>query len=271
MVELPFRLSRGFKERGGGLPMHTHDDAQLTFAASGMVQVHTRDGRWLVPPQLAVWIPAGVAHRVEVLSDAELWMVHFVPEVARAWSPATSLDRTFALRVTPLLRSLLDAAFARETPSAKTELVVRLMLHELTETADAPTFLPMPTSEIGKRIAEFAFADPKNRLSISELASRAATSVRSASRLFPMETGLTFKAWRQRARIIQAMDWLARGGTIVRVASAFGFSSTAAFSSAFRQVTGVTPTTFLALPGTRRSPSKTDDAMPSLQYPERTH
>ncbi|WP_037088367.1 AraC family transcriptional regulator [Neorhizobium vignae] len=255
-MELPFRLSRGFKGRGGGLPMHTHEDAQLTFAASGMVQVHTSDGRWLVPPQLAVWIPAGIAHRVEVLNDAELWMVRVDPGAARTWSPATHLDRTFALRVTPLLRSLLDAAFAKDIRSDKAELMVRLMLYELIETADAPTFLPMPTSEIGKRLAEFAFADLKNQLSIGELASRAATSVRTASRLFPMETGLTFKSWRQRARIIQAMDRLSRGVAIIRTSSDLGFSSTAAFSSAFRQVTGVTPTIFLALPTSPQAPSK---------------
>ena len=29
--------------------MHAHGDAQLTFAASGIVQVHTGEGRWLVP------------------------------------------------------------------------------------------------------------------------------------------------------------------------------------------------------------------------------
>ena len=86
-------------------------------------------------------------------------------------------------------------------------------------------------------------------LLLHELSVRAATSVRSVSRLFPKETGLTFKAWRQRARIVQAMDSLARGTPIVRVSTEFGFSSTAAFSSAFRQVTAMTPTQFLGPAG----------------------
>ena len=30
--------------------MHAHDEAQLTFAVSGMMQVQTAAGRWLVPP-----------------------------------------------------------------------------------------------------------------------------------------------------------------------------------------------------------------------------
>lgn len=241
-----FTMRRGCKQRGMGMPTHSHEEAQLTFAASGMVQVHTEAGRWLVPPQLAVWIPAGVPHRVEVLTDAELWMVDWAPSVARAWAPPTQLDRPFTLRVTPLMQSLLDAAFAANIGSAKAELVARLMLHELTETAHAPTFLPLPTSPIGRRVADLAFEDRQHRLNIDELASRAGTSVRTVSRLFPAETGLTLKAWRQRARIVQAMDRLARGNAISRVAVEFGFSSTASFSCAFRQITAMTPTMFLA-------------------------
>ena len=121
-----------------------------------------------------------------------------------------------------------------------------LVLHELTEAPDAPTFLPLPTSTIARRLADLAFADHRNRLSVIELASRAATSVRTISRLFPAETGMTFKAWRQRARIVQTIDHLAAGTAISQVSANAGFASTAAFSFAFRQVTTMTPTTFLA-------------------------
>ncbi len=254
MPDQPFTIHRGCKPRGMGWPMHAHGEAQLTFAASGMVQVHTEAGRWLVPPQLAAWIPAGVAHQVEVLTDAELWMVHWQTPAMRKWSPPTLLDRAFALRVTPLLRSLLDAAFVPSIEPGKAELLVRLMLHELNMTADAPTFLPLPTSPIGQRVAEVAFADHQNRLDVAELAARAATSVRTLSRLFPAETGLTFKAWRQRARIAHAMDRLARGNAIAQVSAEAGFASTAAFSCAFRQVTAMTPTTFLGRPNTASAP-----------------
>lgn len=246
-----FTLLNGFKPRGGGEPVHIHDEAQLTFTASGMVQVHTEEGRWLVPPQLGVWIPAGVAHQVEVLKDAQLWMVHWEPAAARALAPLMSLDRAFAMRVTPLMRSLLDTAFTTDMPADKGELVVKLMLHELTQTAHAPTFLPMPTSATGRRIADVAAGDHGNKLSVNEIASRAATSVRTMSRLFLAETGLTFKVWRQRARIVQAMERLSRGKAIARVSAELGFSSTASFSAAFRQVTATTPSTFLSLPEQR--------------------
>lgn len=239
-----FTISRGTKRRGSSEPMHSHDTFQLTFAASGVIQVHTEEGRWLVPPQLAVWIPAEVSHHVEILTEAELWMVHWQPESMKKWGPETLSSTTVALRVTPLLRSLLTATFEENNDEKKTELLVRLMLHDLNETAHAPTFLPMPVTAAARRVAELAIRDPGVKIGLVELALRAGTSVRTVSRLFPAETGLTFKAWRQRARIVHAMDRLARGESIANVANACGFASTAAFSYAFRQVTGVTPTSF---------------------------
>ncbi len=240
-----FRTLRGTKLRGTATALHAHGEAQLIFAASGTMQVYTSSGRWLVPPQLAVWVPAGVAHRIEMLSDTEQWMIYWLPAASRQWASAQSLDRAFALRVTPLLRELIFSTFGEGATSEKKELILKLILHELTETPDAPTFLPLPASAIGKRVADLALADPRSLLSLRELARQAASSIRTVSRLFPLETGLTYKAWRQRARIVLAIDQLSTGSGISQVASRAGFASTAAFSFAFRQVTKSTPTAFL--------------------------
>ncbi|MDQ0394824.1 AraC family transcriptional regulator [Labrys monachus] len=240
-----FRTLRAAQTRGAAVALHAHDEAQLIFAASGTMQVYTKSGRWLVPPQLAVWVPSGVPHWTDVLSDAELWMIYWDPSASQEWAPSDSLNRAFALKVTPLLRELIFAAFGTNATPERTELVVRLILHELTETPDAPTFVPLPASAIGRRVADLVFADPRSQLDIGELASRAATSVRTISRLFPAETGLTFKAWRQRARIVLAIDQLSAGNAISQVAVHAGFASTAAFCFAFRQVTNMTPTAFL--------------------------
>jgi AraC-like DNA-binding protein len=262
---LPFRISRGSKMRGAATALHNHEEAQLIFAASGTMQVYTQSGCWLVPPQLAVWVPTGVVHRVDVLSDIEHRMIYWHPTALRAWAPSVSLDRAFALRVTPLLRELVFTAFQEDAAAERTELVVRLILHELTETPDAPTFLPLPAGAIGRRVAELAFTDPGNQLDIGDLASRAATSVRTISRLFPAETGLTYKTWRQRARIVLAIDQLSAGTAINQVAARAGFASTAAFCFAFRQVTSLTPTSFLEAATRRLEQPRPDDSQAAVR------
>lgn len=239
-----FKTMRLTERRGGRLGLHAHREAQLIFAVSGTMQVHTEGGRWLVPPQLAIWAPAMRPHAIDMLTDVEMWTVYCDEEACLRWAPGKALDREFALRVTPLLRELIATLFGTDAASGKAELIVRLMLHELVETPAAPTFLPLPESDAGKRVADLALADRQGHLDAAELARRAGTSKRNISRLFPAETGLTFKAWRQRARIVNAIDRMSAGHTIAQAADYSGFASTAAFSFAFRQVTGLTPGSF---------------------------
>lgn len=243
-----FTVRRAKKARGAALPSHAHDTAQLTYAARGMVQIHTDAGVWLVPPQRVAWVPAGMSHRLDILTDAELWMVYWRPAAVPQWASPPPLHRAFVSQVTPLLAALLAEAVRREQSADKASLVMQLVLHELAEVEHVTTFLPLPASATGKRVVEHALQDHQHRLDLAELAARAATSVRTISRLFPAETGLSFKAWRQRARIIRAMDWLCQDRSIASVARRLGFRSTAAFSHAFRQVTGRRPGDFVPQP-----------------------
>lgn len=112
---------------------------------------------------------------------------------------------------------------------------------------DASTYLLLPTSNVGQRVADQALSDIGMTLGTTDLAALAATSVRIISHLFPAESGLTFRAWRQRACIVMAIDHLARGRSIAQAALA-GFGGTSLFSYAFRQVIGGTPSAFLRVP-----------------------
>ena len=47
--------------KGVRLDTHMHREAQLVYAAKGTMQVTTPKGRWLVPPDRAVWVPARLA------------------------------------------------------------------------------------------------------------------------------------------------------------------------------------------------------------------
>ena len=41
---------------------HTHRRAKLVHAAEGVLVVTTETGRWIAPPQRAVWVPGGMRH-----------------------------------------------------------------------------------------------------------------------------------------------------------------------------------------------------------------
>src|SRR5271170_6593625 len=58
--------------KGTRLDPHAHREAQLVYAKSGTMQVTTPKGRWLVPPDRAVWVPALLSHAIDMLADIEM-------------------------------------------------------------------------------------------------------------------------------------------------------------------------------------------------------
>jgi AraC-like DNA-binding protein len=243
-------LARSY-ERGVRLGTHAHREAQLLFASSGVMQVTTPKGRWLVPPQRAVWLPPRLEHAVDVLSDIEMRTLYVQPDWLGAHAKAAQLDREFVVAVQPLLREVILSLFAEATDVRRTELLAQLALFELIEAEDGTTFMPMPIDARARRVADAILADTGDQRSLEDLARAAGASPRTITRLFATETRLTFKEWRGRARIIASIEMLsARRASIKQVSARLGFSSAAAFGHAFRQIMGVTPTRFLDGPGT---------------------
>lgn len=227
--------------RGTHLPLHRHDTAQLLFAASGTMQVTTANGRWLVPQHRAVWLPPRFPHAVDMLTDVAMRSTYLEPAILRrGWAETPSeVDRVIG--VSPLLRALILALFEPAVPAKRRRALMELLLDEVAASPPAPTFVPMPRSAAMARVAEAAIADIAGSRDLADLAGEAGTSVRTVSRLFPAETSLTFKAWRQRVRIMAALERLGAGATVKDVAARLGFSSSAAFAVAFRSVMGHAP------------------------------
>src|SRR4029077_18057192 len=90
--------------RGTRLDLHAHREAQLVFAAEGLMQVETPKGRWLVPPDRAVWVAARLPHAIDVLADIEMRSMYFQPRWLASRRAGEQLKTEFVVRVGPLLR-----------------------------------------------------------------------------------------------------------------------------------------------------------------------
>lgn len=97
------------------------------------------------------------------------------------------------------------------------------------------------TPRLRQLIADIS-ADPSGELSVPELASRAAMSERTFSRVFQKETGVSPAAFVELARVnrakalLETSDW-----TLTRVAERAGFGSVEGLHRAFNKRVGVTP------------------------------
>ncbi|HET6332018.1 MAG TPA: helix-turn-helix transcriptional regulator [Polyangiales bacterium] len=235
-------LSRSYP-RGTCIGLHVHPEAQLLFASKGIMQVTTPQGRWFVPPERAVWIPPRLEHSVDVLADIEMRSLLIPRERLEAHPEAQRLSREFVVVVGPLLRQAILGSFEENVHPQLRSLLAEVAMFQLAEAEDPGTFIPLPIEPRARIVAELVLGDPSGERELGELAREAGASARTITRLFPAETGLTFKAWRQRARIMIALTMLGEGGaSIKQVAVKLGFSSVAAFSYAFRQVMNIQPT-----------------------------
>ena len=232
--------------KGARLDPHMHRESQLIYASRGTMQVTTPQGRWLVPPDRAVWVPARHAHAIDMLADSQMRTLYFELDWLRQAARGLRLDREFVVQVSPLLHQAILALFAPDGGAERAALLVRLALLELRRAEDSSTFIPLPQDPRARRATLLVLASPATEEDLATLASMVGSSARTLSRLFAAETRLSFKAWCQRARIAAAIERLStdRHLSVKQLAADLGYASVPAFSHAFRQVTGRTPTDF---------------------------
>src|SRR5271154_545209 len=70
---------------GYQLQSHVHAEwDQLIFAQAGVMTIRTERGSWVVPPLRAVWVPARIAHSIEMAGEVSMRTLYFRRRVARA-------------------------------------------------------------------------------------------------------------------------------------------------------------------------------------------
>lgn len=227
---------------GANTGWHSHYRAQLAFAVSGVMHVDTEQGAFVVPPQRALWLPAGMRHCIAMNGTVGMRTIYVAPETARALPP---LCRVVA--VTPLLRELVLEAVRlpeRYRPDSRAARLTALLLDELRALPILPLHLPLPEEPRLRRVCDAILADPALEQTLEDLARSASTSARTLARLFRSETGMSFSQWRQQARLLAALRLLASGEKVTSVAMDLGYDSPSAFTSMFRKALGVPPSRY---------------------------
>lgn len=229
---------------GTVLPTHAHQSGQLVFAIKGVMLVETAQARWTIPPQRALWVPPGHAHAIQVASATEMRTVYCRPELLAQCESFVRHGEVHAVAASPLIRELVLGLFDGGFDPATRHLMVSLLLRTLQQTPSLPTWLPMPAGEGLRRAVGLMLETGHWQLPLHHLASAATMSERSFSRRFTAEVGLSFRAWRQRARIISSLDLLASDTKVKAIAHALQFESPAAYIASFRELLGCTPNAF---------------------------
>jgi AraC-like DNA-binding protein len=226
---------------------HRHSRSQLLHALSGVLMVSTDEGRWIVPPDHAMWIPAGVVHSVEMLGAVRMRSAYVLP-AAKAHVPSGLR----VLAMTDLMRSLIVEAVAIETADKgddRAMAVMRLVLLEIPRLQERPFALPLPSDPRLARLCRAFLDAPTPHVTIDAWAAQAGMSRRGFTRAFQRETGLSLSLWRRQATLLSALPRLSAGDGVTTVALDLGYDSAPAFTTMFRQMLGVSPRDYLAARG----------------------
>lgn len=224
---------------------HRHDVHQIEYAIGGVVEVATAAGTYLLPPQQAAWLPAGLPHTATMNAGVKTIAVMFDASLV-----LNAGNRARILAVSPLIREMMAYALRwpihRPISDQVSDDFFRTLAHLVSDAIDHEAPLTLPTSE--HPTVQAAMAYTKENLATATIAATAQTvavSPRTLRRLFQEETGITWREYLLHARLLRALALLStKGRSVQSVAHAVGFDSVSSFSRSFTQFCGESPRTY---------------------------
>jgi AraC-like DNA-binding protein len=223
---------------------HCHDLHQIEYAFQGVVEVETDSVHHLLPPQQAVWIPAGLTHRT-TLKRVRSVSVFFEPDMV----PAVD-GRARVLAAEPVIREMMLYALRWPIGRASSDATADTFFEALAELAyewlDHETPLSLPTSRDPDVAAVMAYThEHLSQVTVKEVSEAIGWSERTLRRRFVEATTMSWRSYLHESRLLRAMALLAEPGpSVLEVATEVGFESVSAFTRAFGRYRGETPSAY---------------------------
>jgi AraC-like DNA-binding protein len=224
---------------------HRHDLHQIEYALEGVVEVETCTGHFLLPPQQAAWIPAGLPHQTTIKTAVTSLSVFFDPSLV-----PNAGQRARILAVPHLLREMIVYAerwpvhVGEADPAAKTffEALANLVAESLDD--EFPLSLPVSRDPIVMHAAAYT-REHLCEVTVRDVSSAVGISERTLRRRMEAELAMSWREYLVRARLLRAMALLAQpGASVLQVALSVGFDNASAFSRSFVRLCGETPSVY---------------------------
>ena len=231
---------------------HFHRRHQLICAFEGTLAVESRGRRHMIPSRRAALIPAGLAHRTcqgfagpkRPDSRSRIASVFLSPV-----SIALPRSELVVFHSPSLLGEMIDRSLAWGPEHEPTQLsesffqTIALLCVEWTQ-CPVPFWLP-ETDHPRIREALRVVATRISEADESMMAGICGMSERTFRRQFPLAMGMPWREYITRARLLRAAEELATPGAgVAETAWRVGYNSVAAFTNAFHNFTGQTPSQY---------------------------
>lgn len=230
---------------GANEPMHKHACHQLIVIKHGFMRVTTSSGHFAITQNRGIWLAEGTEHSLTILKNTHV-IAGFIEPLARA----DLSNRSQVVSISDLLQALLENSIginSQYQSHTREAWLVELMLDECRRLTPLTEFaLPEPTVTAYKTACDKIRERLHHGWSLTDMAQILGISERTVSRQFTQQTGLSFAEWLRRLRLQHSLELLLSGQSVVDVALSVGYDSPSAFSTAFKQRIGLSPTQYVA-------------------------
>ncbi|MGO1794014.1 MAG: AraC family transcriptional regulator [Oceanisphaera sp.] len=216
---------------------HRHPWAQLSYAIHGVINVHTPRGQFVAPPTHGILIPPNIEHGVHCSANTVIRSLYIEARYL-PWQSCQVLIIDALLKELIIAFSLFPVEYDEQGAEGR---LVAVLLDRLASAKVSHLMLPWPTSPPLIDCCRYLAKHPDCCQPLAFFSTPLAISDKTLSRAFKKETGMSFRQWRQRNRLLAALPLLESGMRITDVALACGYDSLSAFIAAFKALLGTTP------------------------------
>jgi AraC-like DNA-binding protein len=218
---------------------HSHDWGQLQIIKGGTLELNAKGVRFLAPPHLAIWVPAGVEHYSYNRKPLNYCSLNIAQSRAREMPGYTCL-----ISVTPIVSAIIEDFRQRRISVAESvpdQRLANVLLDQLVISKEQQHFLPSSSDKHIQPILQALEGDPLDDTALSVWADRVHTTERTLARRCRSELGMSFTEWRIRARYLHSMTLLKQGLSVKEVALTLGYKQASPFIAMFKKYAGETP------------------------------
>ncbi len=217
----------------------------LIYATQGLVEIETDSASWRLPGNRAVWMKGQQTGRCLSKGPFKGVSIFFDQETVH---PSITQCRVF--EISNLAREMIlhahDWGPDRDPEDKSGDRYFHTLADLCFKLMHKPETLCLPKakSKVVQSVLDKTVSEIASPITFSDLVPAANMSERNLARRIQSEIHMSWRQYQTRARMIHAMDLLARGKTISTTALEVGFQNLGAFSTAFGKTTGQTPSQY---------------------------
>ena len=219
--------------------LHSHAWGQLQVINGGFLEIYAEDTRFIAPPHLAVWVPAGALHYTFNQKPIDYCSINIEASKSDLMPKHTCL-----VNLTTIFFAIIED-FRRRSINVATSTadkrLVNVLLDQLYLSEEQQHFLPSSHHKLLNPILQTLEQDPTNSFTLKEWAATVHTTERTLARYCLLELGMSFTEWRIRSKYLHSMTLLKSGMSVKEVALTLGYNQASPFIAMFKKYSGETP------------------------------